>query len=60
MVDYDNMGPRLQPVGAHFLNSLLSKLPRDFKLCRMSTWQHFQRAIFSYYLRLQSHGWVCW
>jgi len=56
MVDYDNMGPSLQLVGARFLNFLLSKLSHDFKLCRMLILQDSQRAIFPYYLRLESHG----
>jgi len=60
MADYDSMGPSLQHVRARFLNFLLSKPSRDFKLCRMSVLQDFQRAIFLYCLTLQSHGWVCW
>jgi len=60
MVDYDNMGPNLQRVGALFLNFLLSKLSRDFKLRAMSILQDFQRAIFPYCLRLESHGRVRW
>ena len=35
MVDYDNMEPTLQLVGARFLNFHLSKLSCDFKLHRM-------------------------
>ena len=46
MVDYDNMGPSLQLVGARFLNFLLSKLTRDFRLRGMSILQDFQMAIF--------------
>jgi len=38
MVDYDNMGPRLQLIRAQFLNFLLSKLSHDFKLRLMSIW----------------------
>jgi len=57
MVDYDNMGLILQLAGARFLNLLFSKLPRDFRLCGMSILQDFQRAIFPYCLRLESHGW---
>jgi len=60
MVDYDNMGPSLQRVGALFLNFLLSKLSRDFKLRGMSILQDFQRAIFPYCLMLELHGRVCW
>jgi len=60
MADYDNMEPSLQLVRAQFLNFLLCKLSRDFKLCGMSTLQDFQRTIFPYCLRLESHGWVCW
>jgi len=45
MVDYDNMGPILQLVGARFLNFLVSMLSRDFKLRGMSTLKDFQRAI---------------
>ena len=40
------MGPSLQLVGARFLNFLLRKLSRDFKLSGMSILQDFQRAIF--------------
>jgi len=60
MVDYDNMGPILQPFGVLFLNFLLTKPSRDFKLRRMSVLQDFQRGIFPYCLRLESHGRVCW
>ena len=59
MVDYDNMGPSLQLIGARFLNFLLSKLSRDFRLHGMSI-TGFQRAIFHYCLRLESRGQVCW
>jgi len=52
MVDYDSMGPSLQLVGYRFLNFLLSKLSRDFKLRGMSILHDFQRAIFPYCLRL--------
>ena len=47
MVDYDSMGPSLQRVRDQFLNFLLSMLSRDFKLCRVSSLQDFQMAIFS-------------
>jgi len=60
MVDYDNMGPGLQLFGAGFLNFLLSKLSHEFKLFGILILQDFQKAIFSYCLRLQSRGWVCW
>jgi len=60
MVDYDNMAPSLQRIGVRFLNSLLSKLSRDFKVCGMSILQDFQSSIFPCCLRLESHGWVCW
>jgi len=46
MVDYNNVGPSLQFFGARFLNFLLSKLSRDFKLRGMSILQDFQRATF--------------
>jgi len=59
MVDYDNMGPSLQLVGARFLNFLLSQLSCDFRHRRMSILQDFKRAIFPYCLRLESHGRVC-
>jgi len=60
MIDYDSMGPNVQLIGARFLNFLLSKLSRDFRLRRMSILPDFQRAIFPYCLRLESHGRVCW
>ena len=60
MVDYDTKGPRLQLVRAWFLNSLLSKVSRDFKLRKQWILQDFQRAIFPYCLRLESHGQVSW
>jgi len=60
MVDYDNMGPSLQFVGARFLNFILSKLSHDFRLNGMSVLWDFQRAMFSYCLTLESHDWVCW
>jgi len=41
MVDYDNMGPSLQLIRAQFLNFLLSKLSRDFKIRGMWTLQDF-------------------
>jgi len=60
MVDYDCMGPSLQLVRARFLNFLLSKLSRDFRVHGMSILQDIQRAIFPYCMRLESHGRVCW
>jgi len=57
--DYNSMGPILQRVAAWFLNFLLSKLSCDFRLSGMSILQDFQRAIFLYCLRLESHGRVC-
>jgi len=42
MVDYDSVGPSLQLALARFLNFLLTKLSRDFKLCGMSILQDFQ------------------
>jgi len=36
MVNYDSMGPSLQIVRSQFLDFLLSKLSRDFKLYGMS------------------------
>jgi len=60
MVDYDNIELSLQLVGARLLNFLLSKKSRDFKLRGMSILQDFQRAIFPYCLRLESHGRACW
>ena len=36
LVDHDSMGPSLEPVRAQFLNFLLRKLSREFKLCGMS------------------------
>jgi len=60
VVDYDNMTLSLQRVRVRFLCSLLSKLTRDFKLRAMSILQDFQRAIFPYCLRLESHSWLWW
>jgi len=37
-----------------------TKLSHDFELRGMSILQYFQRAIFPYWLRLESRGWVCW
>ena len=46
MIDDDSMGPRLQLVRARFLNFLLGKLSREFKLRRMSIIHDIQMAIF--------------
>jgi len=59
MVDYNDIGPSLQLIGAWFLN-FLSKLSCDFKLRGMSILQDFERAIFLCCLRLESHGRECW
>jgi len=59
MVDDDSMGPGLQHVGAWFLNFLIRKLPREFKLCRMSILHEFQRAIFPYCVWIATHC-ACW
>jgi len=42
----DNLGPRLQLVGARFLNFLPGKLSRVFKLRAMSIFHEIQMAIF--------------
>ena len=60
MIDYDDMGIILQLVAAQFLNFLLRRLSPDFKLCRTSILQDFQRSIFPYCLMLELHGRVCW
>jgi len=52
----DSMGSGLQLVGARFLNFLLRKLSREFKLRRMSIFHEIQMAIFRYCVRLQPHG----
>ena len=51
MVGGHSMGPGLQLVGARFLNFLLGKLPREFKLRPVSIfheiqikWPHFGTA----------------
>ena len=46
MLDDDSMGPGLQRVGAQFLNFLLGKLSREFKLRRMSLLHEIQMAVF--------------
>jgi len=56
MVVGDSMGPGLQLVGARFLNFLLGKLSREFKLRPVSIFHEIQTAIFRYCVTLQSHG----
>jgi len=46
MVGSDGMGPDLQLVGARFLNFVLGKLSREFKLRRMSIFHEIQTVIF--------------
>jgi len=58
MVGGHSMGPGLQLVGSQFLNFLLGKLSREFKLCPMSIFQEIQTAIFRYCVKLQPHGWA--
>jgi len=41
-----SMGPDLQPVGAGFLNFLIGKLSREFKLRRLSIFHKIQMTIF--------------
>jgi len=48
MVDIDSMGSGLQLIGARFSIFLLGKLPREFKLRRMSIFHEIQMAIFRY------------
>ena len=60
MVGGHSMGPGLQLVGARFLNFLLGKLSREFKLCPVSIFHEIQMATFRYYVMLQSRGWACW
>jgi len=57
MVDDHSMGPGLQLIGARFLNFLLGKLSREFKLCPMSIFHELQTVIFRYCLKLQACGW---
>jgi len=45
MVVGDSMGPRLQLVRARFLNFLLGKLSREFKLRRMSIFHEIQTTL---------------
>jgi len=59
MVGGDNMGPGLQLVGARFLNFLLRKLSREFRLRLMSIFHDIQMAIFPKCVMLQSHGLAC-
>jgi len=60
IVAVDSMGPGLQLAGARFLNFLLGKISREFKLRRMSIFHEIQMVIFRYCVRLQSHGWANW
>jgi len=46
MVDGDSMGPGLRLVRAWFLNFLLGKLSREFKLRPVSIFHEIQMAIF--------------
>jgi len=46
MVGGDSMGPGLQLVGARFLNFLLGKLSREFRLRRMSIFLEILTAMF--------------
>jgi len=46
MISGRSMGPGLQLVGARFLNFLLGKLSREFKLRPMSIFDEIQMAIF--------------
>jgi len=46
MVDDDSIGPGLQLVRARFLNFLLRKLSRQFKLCPVLIFHEIQMAIF--------------
>jgi len=46
MVGGDSIQPGLQLVGSRFLNFLLGKLSREFKLRRISTFHDIQMAIF--------------
>ena len=46
MVDGHSMGPRLQLVGARFLNFHLGKLSREVKLRPISVFDEIQMAIF--------------
>ena len=55
MVGGHSMGPGLQLVGARFLNFLLGKLSREFKLRRISIFHEIQMAIFHYCVMQQSH-----
>jgi len=46
MIDDGSMGPGLEPTGARFLNFLLGKLSREFKLRPISIFYEIQLAIF--------------
>jgi len=60
MVYYDSMASSLQVFGARFMNFLLSKLPQLQTLWNVDITRLFKRAIFPYWLTLQSYGRVCW
>jgi len=60
VVGYDSMGLGLQLVGDQFLNFLLGKQWREFKLRRMSIFHEIHMAIFQYCVRLQPRGWARW
>jgi len=59
MVGGHSMGPGLQLVRARFLNFLLGKLSRGFKLHPVSIFHEIHTATFRYCVMLQSHGWAC-
>jgi len=60
MHDHDSTGTSLQLVRVRFLNFILRKLSREFKLRGMSILQEFQMAIFPYCWRLRSQGRARW
>jgi len=59
MVGGHSMGPGLQVVRARFLNFLLGKQSREFKIRPVSIFHEIQMATFRYCVTLQSHGWAC-
>jgi len=59
MAGSNSMGRGLQLVWARFLNFLLGKLSREFRLYRMSLFYKIQMTIFRYCVTLQSHGCAC-
>jgi len=56
MVGGHSMGTGIQLVGTRFLNFLLGKLSREFKLRPMSISDVIQMAIFWWRMTLQSRG----